>query len=42
MAEKTPLAVRQTNSVLRRLDPFEMLNALQREMDGFWRARLRL
>jgi HSP20 family protein len=42
MAENTRLARRRSDGALRRLDPFEMLNALRDEMDRFWRDPLRV
>jgi HSP20 family protein len=42
MAENTRLVRRRSDGALRRLDPFEMLNALRDEMDRFWRDPLRV
>jgi HSP20 family protein len=42
MAEKTRIAIRRRDGALRRLDPFEVLSALQDEMDRYWRDPFRL
>jgi HSP20 family protein len=42
MAENTRLVRRRSDGALRRLGPFEMLNALRDEMDRFWRDPLRV
>jgi HSP20 family protein len=42
MAENMGLARRPSNGVLRRLDPFDVLNALRDEMDRLWRDPFRI
>jgi HSP20 family protein len=42
MAENTRLATRRSKGALRRPDPFEMLNALQDDLDRFWRVPFRI
>jgi hypothetical protein len=42
MAENTRLATRRSKGALRRQDPFEMLNALQDDLDRFWRVPFRI